>query len=111
MRFLILVAVASVIWPAYAQTVTTTPIADAATGNQVTLEGVVQRIEDDDEFILADSSGSIEVYLGPNRVPVVVGETVFVSGFVDDDQGSLDLCATSIMRADGSSIQIANCDD
>ena len=96
--------------PAYAQTVNTTAISDVQRGSQVTLQGTIQSIPDYDEFILADSSGTIEVYLGPNRVSVEVGETVTVSGFVDDDLGPLDLCASTIIRADGTSVEIANCD-
>jgi uncharacterized protein YdeI (BOF family) len=108
--YLVLAFVATAALPAYAQTGTSTAIADVTRGSQVTVQGVVERIPDEDEFILTDQSGSIEVYLGPTRVPVAVGDTVVVSGFVDDDPGVLDLCASRIERADGTVIQIPNCD-
>ncbi len=79
-----------------------TPIADAQRGNMVTVKGTVERINDEDEFRLADASGSIRVYVGPNWVPADVGETVTVHGFVDDDLGPRELYARSLTRADGS---------
>lgn len=96
--------------PTLAQT-GATPIAELSRGSTATLQGTVERITDDDEFILTDPTGSIEVYLGPNRVPVAVGEAVTVSGFVDDDAGPLELCASSIAKANGTVVAIRNCDD
>ncbi len=96
--------------PALAQSGPATAIAEITRGTQVTITGTVERIADEDEFHLADRSGSIEVYLGPSRVPVVVGETVTVTGYVDDDPGPLDLCASSITRADGTVVPIPDCD-
>lgn len=107
-RVLISGVIAFASLPAFAEG--TTAVADIVRGSPVTVTGVVERIDDEDEFTLADATGSIEVYLGPNTVPVTVGETVSVTGFVDDDQGPIDLCASSIIRADGQVIQIANCD-
>lgn len=109
-RFFLLAAVATAGHSVSAQAGQTTPIAQILPGTQVTLEGVVERIPDEDEFILADETGAIEVYLGPNRVPVSLGESVTVTGFVDDE-GPPDLCASSITRADGTLIGITNCDD
>ena len=71
--------------PALAQTVT--PVAEAQRGTMVTLQGTVDRITDEDEFHLRDASGWIEVYVGPNWVPVDVGEQITVQGLVDDDPG------------------------
>lgn len=79
-----------------------TPIADAQRGSMVTVKGTVERITDEDEFRLADASGSIRVYVGPNWVPADVGETVTVHGFVDDDLGPRELYARTLTRADGS---------
>jgi uncharacterized protein YdeI (BOF family) len=79
-----------------------TPIADAKRGSMVTLEGTVERITDEDEFRLADRSGSIRVYVGPNWVPVSEGEAITVHGFVDDDLGPRELYARTLTRADGS---------
>ncbi|GAB3731664.1 hypothetical protein GCM10028794_08070 [Silanimonas algicola] len=79
-----------------------TPIADAQRGSMVTVQGTVERITDEDEFRLADTSGSIRVYVGPNWVPADVGEAVTVHGFVDDDLGPRELYARTLTRADGS---------
>ena len=81
-----------------------TPIADAQRGTMVTVKGIVERIADEDEFRLADASGTIMVYIGPNRVPATTGETVTVSGLVDDDAGPLEIYAETMTRADGSQI-------
>lgn len=74
------------------------------------VEGTVERIVDEEEFFLVDTSGTVEVYTGPTVVPVTVGERLSVSGFVDGDPGPIDVCASSISRADGTVIAIANCD-
>ena len=79
-----------------------TPIADAQRGSMVTVQGAVERITDEDEFLLADASGSIRVYVGPNWVPANEGEAVMVHGFDDDDLGPRELCARTLTRADGS---------
>lgn len=78
------------------------PIDGAQRGAMVTVQGVVERITDEDEFRLADASGSIQVYVGPNWVPAEVGETVTVSGLVDDDPGPREIYARSLTRADGA---------
>jgi len=80
------------------------PINDVERGTMVTLQGVVDRIHDTDEFRLRDASGSIKVYVGPNWVPADVGETVTVHGFVDDDFGPREIYARTLTRADGSVI-------
>jgi uncharacterized protein YdeI (BOF family) len=81
-----------------------TPIADAQRGTMVTVQGTVERITDEDEFRLADSSGNIRIYVGPNWVPAEVGENVIVNGFVDDDPGPREIYARSLTRADGTVI-------
>lgn len=79
-----------------------TPIADAQRGSMVTVQGSVERITDEDEFRIADTTGSIRVYVGPHWVPVTPGETVTVRGFVDNDPGPREIYARSLTRADGS---------
>ena len=79
-------------------------ISDLERGKQVTIRGVVERITDEDEFRLADESGSVRVYIGPNWVPARVGETVTVAGTVDEDIGPLEIHARSLTRADGRQI-------
>jgi uncharacterized protein YdeI (BOF family) len=70
---------------------------------QVTISGTVDRITDEDTFVLRDASGEIEIYLGPNLVPVAVGNTVTVSGLVDD--GPLpEIYARSLVTAEGETI-------
>jgi uncharacterized protein YdeI (BOF family) len=82
-----------------------TPVGDVERGTMVTVAGDVQRITDTDEFRLSDDTGSIKVYVGPNWVPVAVGESVTVSGFVDNDFGRLELYARTLIRADGTVVQ------
>jgi uncharacterized protein YdeI (BOF family) len=95
--------------PVLAQSVT--PIADAQRGTMVTLQGTVDRITDEDEFHLRDASGWIEVDVGPNWVPVDVGEQVTLQGFVDDDLGPREVEARSLTRADGTVITFSRRED
>jgi uncharacterized protein YdeI (BOF family) len=81
-----------------------TPIGDLQRGSMVTVQGTVERITDEDEFRLTDSSGTVRIYVGPNWVPANVGEAVTVDGFVDDDFGPLEIYARSLTRADGTVI-------
>jgi uncharacterized protein YdeI (BOF family) len=78
-----------------------TPINDVQRGSMVTVEGTVDRILDTDEFRIKDSSGSIRVDVGyPNFVPVAVGESVRVVGFVDRDVFR-EIYAREIIHEDG----------
>ncbi|WP_349359293.1 hypothetical protein [Stappia sp.] len=79
-----------------------TQIGDLQRGTMVKVQGTVERITDEDEFRLADSSGAVRIYVGPNWVPVDVGEAVTVDGFVDDGFGPLEIYARSLTRADGT---------
>lgn len=94
--------------PVAAESVATdsvTPVGNVERGTMVTLEGAVERILDTDEFRLSDGTGSIRVYVGPNWVPASVGETVRVTGFVDNDFFRLELYARSLTRADGTRVE------
>lgn len=82
-----------------------TPVGDIKRGTMVTVSGTVDRITDEDEFRLADSSGSVRVYVGPNWVPANVGESVTVNGFVDDDFGPIEIYARNLTREDGTLIE------
>jgi uncharacterized protein YdeI (BOF family) len=77
-----------------------TQVTDLRPSMLVTIEGVVERITDEDEFLLADATGRIPVYIGPNLMPVQVGERVQVYGQVDDD-GPMELYAAQITTGDG----------
>jgi uncharacterized protein YdeI (BOF family) len=79
-----------------------TSIGDLQRGTMVTVAGTVERITDEDEFRLTDTTGTVRVYVGPNWVPANVGEAVTVEGFVDDDFGPLEIYARSLTRADGT---------
>ena len=50
------------------------PIGELQRGTLVTVAGTVERVTDEDEFILADTSGRVRVYVGPNWVPANLGE-------------------------------------
>ncbi len=100
--FLLAAALAVVAAPVVAQSIT--PIANAQRSTMVVLQGTVDRITDEDEFRLRDASGWIRVYVGPNWVPVEVGEQVTVQGFVDNDSGPREVYARNLTRADGTVI-------
>jgi uncharacterized protein YdeI (BOF family) len=104
MKFLAITALCATLAAPAAIASQITPIADAQRGTMVTVQGTVERITDEDEFRLADASGNIRIYVGPNWVPAEVGETVIVNGFVDDDLGPREIYARSLTRADGTVI-------
>jgi uncharacterized protein YdeI (BOF family) len=82
-------------------------VSTLAPGQTVTLAGTVERITDEDEFLLRDATGTVLVYVGPNLVPAQTGESITVSGFVDDD-GPLEIYATAITRADGTRVELSH---
>jgi hypothetical protein len=96
---LIGVIVALCLTPALAETLT--PISDLVRNSNVSISGTVDRLTDEDEFVMSDSTGSARVYVGPNAVPANLGENVIVRGFVDDDL-PLELYARELVRADGT---------
>ncbi|MFQ6550684.1 NirD/YgiW/YdeI family stress tolerance protein [Aestuariibius sp. 2305UL40-4] len=98
------VALVAVFATAAYASVTVTPINTLQRGTMVTVQGTVERITDEDEFRLADATGRVRIYVGPNWVPADVGEAVTVNGFVDDDLGPLEIYARNLTRADGSVI-------
>lgn len=68
----------------------------------VTVAGTVESIRDEDEFILKDDTGSIKVYIGPNRMPVKQGDAVTVEGMFDNDIIKREIYAHAITDADGN---------
>jgi uncharacterized protein YdeI (BOF family) len=89
--------------PALAEALT--PVDELQRGTMATVSGTVERVLDTDEFRLADDTGQIRIYVGPNWVPAAVGEAITVFGFVDDGIGPLELYARSLTRADGTVVE------
>ncbi|MHA7887629.1 NirD/YgiW/YdeI family stress tolerance protein [Roseicyclus sp.] len=83
-----------------------TAVEDLRRGMAVTVEGTVERITDEDEFLLADASGRVLVYIGSNAMPVRDGEKIRVAGRVDDD-GPLEIYATEITLETGQTVVLS----
>lgn len=81
------------------------PISKAPRGQPVTLSGKVMRITDADTFRLKDETGVVSVYIGPNRLPVQVGETVTVLGALEEGFPP-EVVARAIRREDGSEVAL-----
>ncbi|MEY4984186.1 MAG: hypothetical protein RIR62_2452 [Pseudomonadota bacterium] len=79
------------------------PIGKAPRGQPVTVSGKVMRITDADAFRLKDASGVVTVYVGPNDLPVQVGEEVTVLGALDEGCAP-EFVARALRRADGSEV-------
>lgn len=83
-----------------------TAIDDVKRGSMVTVQGTVEQILDTDEFRLVDETGDIRVYVGwQNFVPVDVGDSITVKGFVDNDL-ILEIYAREITHSDGRVTQL-----
>ena len=78
-----------------------TSISDITRNTTVSLTGVVQRVTDEDEFVLSDETGSVTVWTGQSFFVVEQGETVTVNGFIDDDL-IVEVYAQEIVGSDGS---------
>ncbi|MGF1501089.1 MAG: hypothetical protein ACFBSD_04665 [Paracoccaceae bacterium] len=72
-------------------------IGDLVPGTAVSVSGTVQRVSDDDEFLLEDATGTVEVYLEQGGVTVRAGDEVTVRGVVDDD-APLEIYAQEVLR-------------
>jgi uncharacterized protein YdeI (BOF family) len=84
-----------------------TAVSSLRRGQRAVIRGEVQRVVDEDEFVLRDESGRVEVYIGPRLdMPVNEGEVVTVWGWMDDDLADRDFYARTIRRADGSTINL-----
>jgi uncharacterized protein YdeI (BOF family) len=82
-----------------------TPIGQLARGQSAVISGHVTDIVDVDEFRLADSSGSVRVYVGSQkRVAVGVGDLVTVTGMLDDDPSPIaaEFYADTLVLPDGA---------
>lgn len=69
----------------------------------VAVAGEVVRFTDEDEFILRDEAGDVQVWTGGDMFPVQPGELITVRGYVDDDL-IMELYAQEIIRSDGEVI-------
>lgn len=87
-----------------------TLIRDVTRNTMVTVSGTVQRITDEDEFVLEDPTGTISVWTGSQFFTVTAGEAIMVTGFIDDDL-LLELYAQEITRADGTVLTIGGSGD
>ena len=85
-----------------------TVIADVQRGSMVTVAGTVDRILKEDEFRLSDGTGTVRVYVGPNWVPVNVGEEISVFGLMDDALSRPELYAREITRVDGTIVELSH---
>lgn len=83
-------------------------IADLKRGMEATISGTVERITDEDEFRLRDATGAVRIYIGPNAMPVAVGDAISVTGLVDDGFGRMEVYAKSLTLADGSSVTFSH---
>lgn len=80
-------------------------IVNLVPNTMVTVEGTVTRLSDEDEFIITDSSGSIQVYTGRSLFTVDRGQRVVVSGLVDEG-GKLEIYADEIVLPDGTVVEV-----
>lgn len=108
MRLTFIPVFACLALPSFANT---TAIGDLRAGTTATITGTVEAITDEDEFRLADASGSVTVYIGPGIVPFDTGEELTVNGIVDREFGRLEVYARSATRADGSTVAFDHSDD
>lgn len=84
---------------------TVTNISQLERNTRVVIEGVVMRTREEDEFVLEDATGSVQVFTGTTFFPVEVGEQVRVRGFVDESL-LLEVYAQEIIHRDGSVTKI-----
>lgn len=73
---------------------------------RVTLRGIVQDIDEDDEFTLSDSTGSIEVELS-SAATLQEGQTVTVVGEVGREWGRRQLENAMVTSAEGATPTMA----
>lgn len=79
----------------------TTDIANLRNNTFVTLTGEVTRVSEEDEFILTDPTGSVQIFTGESFFTVTQGEIVTVTGLVDRSI-ILEVYAKEIQHQDGT---------
>jgi hypothetical protein len=114
-KIFLLVIVLSFLVAAFLSAEGIVPIDEIRRGEFVMVRGEVFRVPDYDEFFLQDDSGRVKIDLGDQlRRPVARrGDTVTVSGWVDDDSlmGPLEIYAVEIILQDGTVIEIDRRED
>ncbi len=80
-------------------------------GTFATIEAETIRYRDNDEILVRDATGRIEIFLGSGAIspPLAVGESATITGWVDDDFFAIrrEIYATRIVREDGSVVDLA----
>ncbi|GEM_PF-2358346 len=84
----------------------TTDIRDLVRGTMVTIEGTVTRATEEDEFLIEDSTGSVQVFTGRTFFTVDPGQQVTVVGLVDDGP-FIEIYAEQIVLPDGTVVSIS----
>lgn len=93
--------------PDFVQADTTITAIDALIyGQPSQIQGVIEARLDDDEFLLRDDSGEIEVYTGRDWNDYEIGDTVTVSGRLDNDDEAAEFYARSVVLRDGTVIEM-----
>lgn len=82
-----------------------TNIEDLVRNTIVTIEGTVTRVNEEDEFLIQDATGSVQVYTGRTFFTVEQGQRVSVRGLVDDAT-FLEIYADEITLPDGTVVNI-----
>lgn len=70
-----------------------------------TLQGTVQRVTESDTFVFEDATGSVQIYIGPHRMPVGAGDSVTVNGRLDDGWPR-EVYADELVLSDGQVIEV-----
>lgn len=104
----VLATILALVYVASVQAGSLTPLSELQRGTMVSVEGVVDRILDKDEFRLSDDTGHVRVYVGPDWVPITTGERVRIQGFVDDGIGPREIYARSLTREDGTEVTFSH---
>lgn len=86
-----------------------TPIDSLVRNSAVIILGTVERVTDEDEFILRDETGTVQVYTGKTFFTVETGQLVTVHGRVDDAR-QLEIYADQIVLPSGESLSIRHWD-
>lgn len=84
-------------------------IGEVRRGEYVTVAGEVTRVRDYDTFQVEDETGRVQIYVrgGFSRPAVRSGETVIVTGWVDDVFGfRKEIYATQIVLEDGTVLEV-----